>query len=128
MITFRRNYFVLAIGIFIVEVLIALYVDDAIIRPYVGDILVVILIYAFVRAFFDVSVKVAAIGTLAFAFFIEFLQFLQIVDKLGLHGNRMARTVIGTSFSWGDLVMYVIGIAIVFLAENVMRKKSLRLP
>ena len=33
------------------EVLIALYVHDAFVRPYIGDVLVVIVIYTFIRIF-----------------------------------------------------------------------------
>ena len=38
MITFNKNYFLSFAILFIVEVLIALYIDDRIIRPFVGDI------------------------------------------------------------------------------------------
>lgn len=116
--TFRLRYFLVFLGIFVVEVLIAMFVHDDFVRPYLGDLLVVILIYAFARAFFEISVKAAAIGTLLFSFLVEFLQFLQIVDRLGLRGNKIARIVIGTSFSWEDLLMYVLGILSVLLAEK----------
>ena len=41
----RWFYAICFIGLFIVETLIALFVRDAFIRPYMGDVLVVILIY-----------------------------------------------------------------------------------
>ena len=47
----RWFYAICFIGLFIVETLIALFVRDAFIRPYMGDVLVVILIYCFVRIF-----------------------------------------------------------------------------
>lgn len=122
--TFRLRYFLLTLALFVAEVLIALYVHDDFIRPYVGDLLVVILIYAFVRTFFEISVNLAAFATLAFAFLMEFLQFFQIVDKLDLRGNKVARVVIGTSFAWEDLAMYVMGIAVVLLCEWLRPKKS----
>ncbi|RZJ72425.1 DUF2809 domain-containing protein [Flavobacterium sp.] len=118
--TFRRNYFLLFVALFVTEILIALFVHDSIIRPYVGDLLVVILIYAFVRSFLKISVNTAAFGTLMFAFLVEFLQYLQIVDRLDLRDNKVARIVIGTSFSWEDLAMYAIGILVVLLAEKVI--------
>ncbi len=43
----RWFYAICFIGLFIVETLIALFVRDAFIRPYMGDVLVVILIYFF---------------------------------------------------------------------------------
>lgn len=47
----RWFYAICFIGLFIVETLIALFLRDAFIRPYMGDVLVVILIYCFVRIF-----------------------------------------------------------------------------
>jgi len=54
--TFNTKYFLLAFALFFVEVYIALYVHDDIIRPYIGDVLVVILIetvakYSFKKSF-----------------------------------------------------------------------------
>ena len=48
MLLFRRSYFSFFVLLFIIEVLIALFVNDRLIRPYVGDFLVVILIYCFI--------------------------------------------------------------------------------
>ena len=47
----RLIYGVATLVIFLVEFLIARYVHDSFIRPYVGDVLVVILLYTFVRIF-----------------------------------------------------------------------------
>lgn len=55
MFKFNKTYFVFAIFIFFIEVLISLYLHDKIVRPYVGDFLVVILIYCFIKAFIDVK-------------------------------------------------------------------------
>ncbi|CAN5148937.1 hypothetical protein BH20BAC1_BH20BAC1_28470 [soil metagenome] len=53
MLTFRRWYFLSAIVLLITEVLIATFLNDRIIRPFIGDFLVVILLYTFVRSFFN---------------------------------------------------------------------------
>lgn len=124
MFKFNKSYFILAIIIFITEVLIALYVNDRIIRPYIGDVLVVILIYCFIKAFLDMKVLPTAIFVLVFAFFIEMLQYLNIVEKLGLEKSRIARTVIGTSYEWVDLVAYIAGILIVLIVEKLRPKNQ----
>jgi hypothetical protein len=121
--TFRKNYFIVTILLFIIEVLIALYVRDRIIRPYVGDILVVILIYCFVRSFFKWPVLPVALGVLLFAFFVETLQYLRIIEVLGLQDSNFFRIVIGTSFSWMDIVTYIIGIAIVLIVEKARQPR-----
>ena len=118
MFTFNKNYFVLTLLVFLTEVGIALYVDDAFIRPYFGDVLVVILLYCFVKSFLKLPVVTVALFVLLFAFTIEFFQFLNIVEKLGLQNVKLARTVIGTSFSWEDIVCYILGIGIVVASEK----------
>ncbi|RVT71725.1 DUF2809 domain-containing protein [Flavobacterium sufflavum] len=126
MITFNKNYFGFAVLIFCVEIMIALFVNDNFVRPYFGDVLVVILIYCFLKSFLKLSVLVTALAVLAFSFAIEFLQFLNIVEKLGLEKSKIARTVIGTSFAWTDLLAYIVGIAIVLLTEKYWLKKELK--
>ena len=117
MLTFNKNYFIPAVLIFIIEILIALFVTDKIVRPYAGDVLVVILIYCFIKSFLDLPVLPLAISVLLFAFSIELLQYLRIVEKLGLKDSVVARTVIGTWFEWIDLVAYLAGTLIVLGME-----------
>lgn len=126
MLTFNKHYFAFTILIFFAEVLIALFVHDNFVRPYLGDVLVVILIYCFIKSFLKLPVLAVAIFVIIFSFTIEFLQFLNIVEKLHLEKSKIARTVIGTSFSWIDLLTYIIGIAIVILIEKYWLKKEIK--
>ncbi|NDV94162.1 DUF2809 domain-containing protein [Dysgonomonas sp. 521] len=115
---FDKKSFVISLIIFFVEVLIAKFVDDAFIRPYGGDILVVILIYYFVRSFIRVEPLYLAIGVVLFAYMIEIGQYFGLVEILGMQDNRFMRTIIGTSFSWGDIVCYTIGGFICYLINR----------
>lgn len=123
MFAFNRNYFLLTVVLFTVEVGIALYIHDRFIRPYLGDVLVVILIYCFVKSFLNISVYKAAVGVLLFAFGIETLQYFSIVTKLGLEDCKLARVVIGTSFAWEDIWAYVAGILVVIVCEKWFAKR-----
>ena len=118
MFRFNLKYFLFALVIFLVEVLIALFVRDKFIRPYFGDYLVVILIYCAVRSFVKISPVKLAIGVLMFACFIEVLQHFKIVDRPGLSGNEIAKTVIGNGFEWWDILAYTLGIATVLILER----------
>lgn len=118
MLTFDKKYFFLALGIFIIELLIALFVRDRFIRPYVGDYLVVILIYCAVRAVLKASVLKIAIAVLLFSYLIEVLQYFHIVDRLGLQDNIVMKTAIGYGFEWLDLVAYTLGIFTVLALER----------
>ncbi|MGD1860227.1 MAG: DUF2809 domain-containing protein [Leptolyngbyaceae cyanobacterium] len=115
---FSVYYLSWTIALFWVELGIALFVDDAFVRPYVGDVLVVILIYAFVRTFFKVAIAPTALGVLLFAFGVEILQYFDIVEVLGLGENAITRTIIGTTFVWKDWVAYTVGMVILLALEK----------
>ena len=116
--TFNRAYFILAFVLLIVEVLIALYVRDAFIRPYVGDYLVVIMVYCALMAFIDASPMKLALIALLFAYFIEALQYFNFLNTIGLAHNEFAKTLIGYGFAWLDLLAYTLGIMTVLLVER----------
>ncbi len=120
---FNIRYFLLTILLFVTEVLIALYSHDSILRAYIGDVLVVILIYCFVQSFFNTPVLITAIAVLIFSYVIETLQYLNIVEILGLQHSTLAKTVIGTSFSWIDILSYTAGILVVILVEKMAGKR-----
>ncbi|WP_461788425.1 ribosomal maturation YjgA family protein [Pedobacter sp.] len=115
---FEKKSFFIALAIFVIEVLIALYISDKFVRPYVGDVLVVILIYYFVKAFVKISTWPLAIGTLLFSYLIETLQYFQFVKLIGLGDHKLANIVIGNYFAWEDLLAYTIGIIIVVIIER----------
>ena len=119
-----KKSFLIAVVIFIIEVLIALYITDNFVRPYIGDVLVVILIYYFVKAFVNIGVWPLAIATLLFAYLIETLQYFQFVKLIGLGDNKLANIVIGNSFAWEDIIAYTIGITIVVLIEAYATKRK----
>ena len=116
--TFKLSYFVITILLFITEVCIALFLHDKIIRPYIGDFLVVILIYCFLRSFFNFSILSIAIATWIFACTVEFLQYLNIVHKIGLQNSKLAVIIVGNSFDWADILAYTLGIMVVVYVEK----------
>ena len=124
MLKFNWRYFVLAILILIIEILIAIFVHDSFIRPYIGDLLVVIFIYCFLKSFVSLSTSKAALYVLLFSYFVEALQYFRIVQILGFQRNNLARIIIGTSFDWKDILMYTIGIVTVVIIESVFSSEN----
>ena len=118
MLTFNLKFFLFTLVLLAIEILIALYVRDSIIRPYGGDFLVVILLYCAVKTIVKASPLKVAIGVLLFAYLVEILQYFEIVNKLGLAENEFARTVIGYGFEWWDLLAYSLGIMTVLALEK----------
>ncbi len=113
----KRVYLGLTIILFAMEVFIAIVVpSDSFIRHSFGDFLVVILIYCFVKSFIDIESKLLAIGVWLFSFAIEFAQYFHLVDVLGID-NKIVRIVIGTSFSFSDLLMYTLGCIAVYSVD-----------
>ena len=107
------------------EVLIALY-GHGWVRIYLGDVLVVMLIYTLIRTIFPYKIRhwyLLPAAILLFAFAVEFLQLWGICDRLGIT-NRFLRTVIGTGFSKVDLACYLIGIIPCFVSDFLLAKSS----
>ncbi|OYW60496.1 MAG: hypothetical protein B7Z40_19940 [Bosea sp. 12-68-7] len=113
----RRMYAIAALVLLAIEVVIALFVRDAFIRPYVGDVLAVMLVYAALRAVSPLGTIPAIAVTLVIAFTIEAAQALNLLGALGLSGNALTRTVLGGSFDWLDIAAYVAGVLIVLALE-----------
>ena len=67
MLAFNSRYLIFAVILFITEVLIAFFVRDNFIRPYVGDYLVVILIYCAAMSFLRISPLKMSIAVLLYA-------------------------------------------------------------
>ncbi|MFD2583375.1 DUF2809 domain-containing protein [Pedobacter vanadiisoli] len=107
--TFNSKFLFIFLAIFLSEILIAKYLHDVFIRPFGGDVLVVVLIYAFLRSFLKANNRKLALGVLLFAFLIEFLQKLNYVTWFGWENNKLMSTILGTSFSVYDLLAYFVG-------------------
>lgn len=119
---FNLRFFIITLILFLVEVFIALFVHDTFIRPFVGDVIVVWLIYYFLRTFLKIKPIYLAWFTLIFSFAVETAQYFKLVTILGLQNNKLARIVIGTSFSWGDMLCYFVGFLLLFLFDKDLRK------
>ena len=119
----RRVYLIVAIILFAIEVLIALFVRDNFIRPYIGDVLAVALVYTALRAATPLKLIPALALTLAIAFTIEIAQALNVLDAVGLRDNIVARTILGGVFDRSDLIAYTAGAAIVFAIERIRARR-----
>jgi hypothetical protein len=122
---FNAGYFAITLLLLGIEICIALFAHDNFIRPYIGDLLVVIFMYAFFRSFLDTPVTATVVGVLLFSFAIEIMQYFELVRLLGLEHSSLARVLLGTSFAWADMVAYTAGALIILLVEkNRLRSKN----
>ena len=105
-----------------VEVCIALFVHDRFIRPYVGDVLVVVVLYAFLRILLPTGRPWLVWAVTAFACCVELGQAVGLVDLLGLGHIRFFRVLLGTTFDWADLGCYCVGGGLILLAEGLFSR------
>lgn len=116
----RRLIFVgLFAVLFLIEVWIALFVHDQIIRPYMGDVLVVIVVYCFVRIFLPDGLRKLPLYVFLFAVLVEALQYLHLVELLGLENNTLARVILGSVFDWKDIGSYAVGCLLLAVFEFI---------
>ena len=111
----RLPYIIGFTVLFAVEVLIALFVDDSFIRPYLGDVIVIWVVYCFVQIFLAgrLSSCIVSAGVFIFAVIVELLQAVNIVEILHLQGNPFFRPLIGTHFDFRDILCYAAGTAVI---------------
>ena len=113
---FYYKSFLIAIFIFVVEVLIATELKNIFfVRAYLGDVFVVMLMYYFIKAFFDFNPTKLIVGIFIFSCLIEFAQYFHFGELLGFKDTRIVMIMHGNSFSWIDILCYFAGCAVIFL-------------
>ena len=121
----RIIYLIIFILLLIAEILIGLFVHDSFIRPYFGDTLVVILLWAFIRIFIPDKLIWLSLIIFLFATIVELTQLIPLVDLLGIK-NQIIRTLMGTSFAYGDLLAYASGCIITAIIDIIVFKRKNR--
>ena len=101
------------------EICIGAFVRDDFVRPYVGDVLVTVLLCAMVRAVVPEKYPWLPLGVFLFAAGVE---LIQLIPKPALDGTLLG-IAIGSTFDPKDLLCYGIGCALFFLGERIVQWK-----
>ena len=104
------------------EVGIALFINDTFIRPYVGDMLVTLLLCCMCRVIVPNKIQRLPLFVFLFAACVEISQYFDFVALLGLADNRMLSIALGRTFSWIDIACYAVGCAAAFLLDKIIIK------
>ena len=107
----------------ITEVLIALYLHDGFVRPYLGDVLVVVLLYCLVRVLSPTGIRLLPLYLFILAAAVETAQYLDILSLLGVGVHSPLRIIFGTSFSWVDMLCYLAGAAVCAGIDHLLKPK-----
>ena len=115
----RYQHLLIAVLIFAAEILIATtFAHVPFIRASMGDFLVVILLYHLVKVFRNVSPLPLSIGIFIFACLVETTQYFHLSDTLGLQRGSLLSILLGTHFSWMDILMYGLGCVNAYLFDT----------
>jgi hypothetical protein len=118
------KYIFIFLILLIAEIIIAFFVKDAIIRPFIGDVLVIILIYTLIRGLMKKSIKLLPVYIFLFAFTVELAQYFNIVDALDLQKNKVISTIVGTTFDIKDILCYLVS-TVILIIWNRIEKTSI---
>ncbi len=116
----RLIYAISAVILLAVEIIIGLFVHDSFVRPYLGDTLVVILLWCIVRTVIPDKFVWLSGAVFLFAVLVEISQIFPLCDVLGIE-NRLLRVLMGTSFAWGDIVAYLAGCTLTLAVDLILR-------
>lgn len=119
----RRAYLIAAAVLLVGLVLIARYVSGPVIRPFGGDVLVIVFFSCLMCGVTRASMGRCAATAFVTGVIVEVAQALDLIEILGLQDNDVAKTVIGTTFDWRDLVAYVIGAALAVFLDRLIQRR-----
>lgn len=107
----------------LIEVAIALWVRDAFVRPYVGDMLVTLLLCCAVRTVFPEKPRLLSLYVMLFATAVEIAQYFDYVALLGLQDNVFLSVLMGRSFAFADILCYAVGCAAFAILDRFVQKE-----
>lgn len=101
----------------IIEVFIGKFMHNGFIRDYGGDILIIPLLYAFIRIFWvenSNSTKLyLPIGLFLFGVCAELLQAVDLLDILNIGRNSTLGIILGSTCDMKDIICYLAGVILI---------------
>ena len=116
----RAAYFWIFLGLLAVEILIGAFVHDRFIRPYMGDVLVTMLLCCLGRTLFSRDFSWLSAAVFGFSVIVE---CSQCIDIPALEGTLLG-IILGSTFDWADILCYGIGCLVFSAAEYILCHKK----
>ena len=93
---------------------------------FVGDILWATMVYFIVRfLFIHKRIRFIVIASLLFSYAIEVLQLYKAPWIENIRPTLFGRLVLGSTFNWGDMISYTVGVGLAVLVDYFTIKKRL---
>ncbi len=119
----RLIFGILTVALLLTEIAIALWVNDAFIRPYGGDILVTLLLCCLVRIISPNKPRLLPLYIFLFSVVVEIGQYFDFVALLGLADSTFFSILLGRSFAFADIVCYAVGCVAFAVLDHMMHKE-----
>ena len=107
--------------VLLAEIAIATLGFNRWIRGFLGDVLVVPLLYLCFRMLLPLSVKRVVLLVWSAALLIEVLQALKIPEIL-FPESSLLLLIFGNTFDWLDVLAYTIGAALIIVLETIFKR------
>ena len=114
-----KKYLTPFILILVTEIAIAIFHFHRFVRGFLGDVLVIPLLYCFLKMVTPYDSKKILYAVLSIALTVELFQ-LGFSSEILSTENRLLQTIIGTTFDFRDLVAYAFGIIPVLLIDKYL--------
>jgi Protein of unknown function (DUF2809) len=117
----HKTFALLTIALIAVELYIAIFQHDNLLRYYGGDVLAPILLYALMKSFIRADSIILALIALIICCLFEIAQMFDMVTLLHLEDNLVMSTLIGTVYDVNDFLSYTAGTMSVICCSVVLR-------
>ncbi|WCE32472.1 ribosomal maturation YjgA family protein [Vibrio sp. SCSIO 43137] len=115
MIRFSTVRAVISVILFLILIYIAFYVDDRFVRPFLGDVIVVIWLYFCTSTVISYSPLRLGIGVAVVSYLVEFIQHTAVFS---LENYPLLRIALGSTYDWLDILAYTVGATICVLIDS----------
>lgn len=115
----RFVYLLLSLTFLLIEIQIGLFVHDSFVRPYVGDVLVIILLCCLARIVLPEKPIYLGLYMIAVGIVAELLQLLHLDVYLHVEETVLG-IILGSTFDIWDIVCYSIGGILFWGAERII--------
>ncbi len=112
----KIKYRIAFIILLCIEILITF--TSGFLRHTVGDFFAVMLLYALIKSFVNISPFKATTITFVIAVIIELLQITNLSDHLIFQKLPFLKIILGATFEWNDLAVYALGILFILFLER----------
>ncbi|HBR55217.1 MAG TPA: DUF2809 domain-containing protein [Flavobacteriaceae bacterium] len=112
----KRNILIFTL-LLVTEIAIAVFHFHKFVRGFIGDVLVITLLFYFLRCFTRLRTLYLAGLVFLLGVLVELVQYSGMLNPL-LKNTAVLRIVVGTTFDWKDILAYGIGTLLILFFEK----------